>query len=108
MVRDLGKYTKESNFDPEHVTVVSKAGGGLLTWVFAMINYNAVARTVNPKRAAVASAEKTLRMSEKELVKTKKAVGELNAQLADLRSKFEASTAEQKRLKDEATLVGRR
>ena len=73
-----------------------------------MINYNAVARTVNPKRAAVASAEKTLRMSEKELVKTKKAVGELNAQLADLRSKFEASTAEQKRLKDEATLMERR
>ena len=108
MIRDLGKYTKETNFEPGAVTIVSKAGGGLLTWVFAMINYNAVARTVNPKRAAVASAEKTLRLSEKELTKTKKAVAELNQQLAELSSKFEASTAEQKRLKDEAELMERR
>ena len=56
MIKDLRAYTKEKNFNPEAVTIVSKAGGGLLTWVFAMINYNAVARTVNPKRAAVASA----------------------------------------------------
>jgi dynein heavy chain len=46
-----------------------------------MINYNAVARTVNPKRAAVAQAEKTLRSSEKELAKTKKEVEDLNAEL---------------------------
>ena len=108
MIKDLRVYTKEKNFDPEAVTVVSKAGGGLLTWVFAMINYNAVARTVNPKRAAVASAEKTLRLSEKELAKTKKAVAALNEQLAELSGKFEASTAEQKRLKDEAELMERR
>ena len=108
MIKDLRVYTKEKNFNPEAVTVVSKAGGGLLTWVFAMINYNAVARTVNPKRAAVASAEKTLRLSEKELAKTKKAVAALNEQLAELSGRFEASTAEQRRLKDEAELMERR
>ena len=107
-VKEIKKYTSDKNFNPEFVTGVSKAGGGLLKWVFAMLNYNAVARTVNPKRAAVAQAEKTLRASEKELAKTKKAVIALNEQLAELKAKFEASTAEQKRLKDEAELMERR
>ena len=71
-VKEIKKYTSDKNFNPEFVTGVSKAGGGLLKWVFAMLNYNAVARTVNPKRAAVAQAEKTLRASEKELAKTKR------------------------------------
>ena len=61
-------YTKDPSFTAENVLTISTAGAGLLNWVFAMIKYNAVARTVNPKRAAVAAAEKAMREAERDLV----------------------------------------
>jgi dynein heavy chain len=107
-IKQLKGYTADPNFNIETVMGISQAGGGMLKWVFAMINYNAVARTVNPKRAAVAQAEKTLRSSEKELAKTKKEVEDLNSQLEELRTTFSEKTAEQKQLKDQAEVMERR
>jgi len=59
-MKAIREYTKDSKFTPDEVMKISTAGAGLLKWVFAMINYYKVARMVNPKRAAVANAEKTL------------------------------------------------
>jgi len=36
----------------------------LLKWVLAMVNYNNVAKTVEPKRKKVAEAEKNLRIAQ--------------------------------------------
>jgi len=54
---------------------------GLLKWVFAMVNYNSVAKTVEPKRKKVADSERNLRMAQKDLAKTKAEVQSLNEQL---------------------------
>ena len=67
-----------------------------------MIKYNEVARTVNPKRAAVASAEKLLRTKTKELAKTKLEVEQLSVELASLTEQFQEKTSNQKKLKERA------
>lgn len=46
-----------------------------------MVNYNNVAKTVEPKRKKVADSEKNLRMAQKDLIKTKDEVQRLNTQL---------------------------
>jgi len=107
-IRLVKEYMKDPKFKPEEVMTISSAGAGLLKWVFAMVNYNAVARMVNPKRQAVAQAEKTLRMSEKELAKIKAELKALGEQLEQLRSQFSEKTAEQTDLKEKADLMERR
>ena len=49
--------------------------------MFAMVNYNNVAKTVEPKRKKVADSEKHLRMAQKDLARTKDDVQNLNTQL---------------------------
>jgi len=103
--KELKTYTKDSKFSPEEVIKISSAGGGLLKWVFAMIKYNEVARTVNPKRAAVSSAEKLLRTKTNELAKTKIEVQQLSEELASLTEQFEEKTSNQKKLKERAEIM---
>ena len=107
-IKALKAYTSDEAFTVENVMGISQAGGGMLRWVFAMIKYNAVARTVEPKRKAVAKAEKSLRASEKDLAKIKKEVKKLNKELAAFNVKMEENMSEQQRLKDEADLMQKR
>ena len=41
---------QKSDFTPEEVKSISSAGAGLLKWVYAIVNYFGVAKTVDPKR----------------------------------------------------------
>jgi dynein heavy chain len=67
---------KDPKFTPEDVMSISSAGAGLLKWVVAMVNYNAVAKEINPKRKAVAQAEASLRTAEKDLARVKAEVSQ--------------------------------
>ena len=67
-VKQVKAYFKPE-FTPQAVMSISSAGGGLLKWVYAIVNYYGVAKTVNPKRQAVAQGEKMLRAAGKELAK---------------------------------------
>ena len=107
-VRSVLSYMKNEKFNPDEVMQISTAGAGLLKWVYAMINYNSVAKEVNPKRQKVNEAEKSLRMATKELTKIKQEVGKLNEQLQELSSQFEEKTAEQQQLKEKADTMERR
>lgn len=107
-MKAIREYTKDSKFNPEEVTKISTAGAGLLKWVFAMINYNKVARMVNPKRAAVANAEKTLSIKEVELVETKSELKCLQEELKQLSTQFEEKSARQQDLKQSAELMANR
>ena len=107
-VKEIKKYTSDKNFNPEFVTGVSKAGGGLLKWVFAMLNYNAAAHGEPETCGGGAGGERRFEPLRRNSPRQSKAVIALNEQLAELKAKFEASTAEQKRLKDEAELMERR
>jgi len=72
------------------------------------VNYYGVAKTVDPKRKAVAQGEKMLRAAEKELGRITKEVAELTAQLAKLNVEFEAGSAEEKELTERAELMAKR
>ena len=60
-MRALKDYFKDPKLTIEELMSISTAGAGLLRWVCAMMNYNSIAKTVNPKRQAVAAAEKNLK-----------------------------------------------
>nr|Q9SMH3.1 RecName: Full=Dynein-1-alpha heavy chain, flagellar inner arm I1 complex; AltName: Full=1-alpha DHC; AltName: Full=Dynein-1, subspecies f [Chlamydomonas reinhardtii]CAB56598.1 1-alpha dynein heavy chain [Chlamydomonas reinhardtii] len=108
------KKVKEYFKDPkapltyDSLRAISTAGAGLLKWVLAMVNYNNVARTVEPKRKKVAESEKNLRIAQKDLASTKLELQSLNDQLGKLRTQFEEKTAEQQDLKAKADLMERR
>ena len=63
-------HFKDARFSYEGLLSISRAGAGLFKWVAAMVNYHAVAKTVEPKRKKVAEAEKSLRAASKDLVQT--------------------------------------
>merc|ERR1719453_1142948 len=75
-VKQVKAYFK-AEFTPDAVQSISSAGAGLLKWVYAIVNYFGVAKTVNPKRQAVAHAEKSLRQSSKDLAKIQAEVSQL-------------------------------
>eukprot|EP00798_Chlamydomonas_sp_ICE-L_P031818 gene31818-7022_t len=101
-------YMKDPTFTFEGLKSISTAGAGLLKWVLAMVNYNNVAKTVEPKRKKVAEAEKNLRIAAKDLVTTKQQLEDLNSQLAQLSSQFQEKTTEQQDLKTKADVMERR
>ena len=101
-------YMSNPKFNYAELKNVSAAGAGLFRWVDAMIHYNAVARTVAPKRAKVAEAEKMLRQATKDLAKTKEEVASLSAQLAELQAQFSEKNSEAQELKEKADLMEKR
>lgn len=101
-------YFKDSKFNFEGLLGISKAGAGLFKWVNAMVNYHAVAKTVEPKRKKVAEAEKNLRTASKDLARTQTEVAELNDVLYSLNKSFTEKSAEQQELKEKAELMERR
>ena len=107
-VRAVMAYMKNKQFTPESLMEISGAGAGLLKWVFAMINYNKVAKTVQPKREKVATAEKQLRIATKDLAKIKEEVQQLNEELEELNKQFHEKTTEQQELKEKADTMERR
>jgi dynein heavy chain, axonemal len=99
---------KDSRFNYEGLLSISRAGAGLFKWVAAMVNYHAVARTVEPKRKKVSEAEKSLRIASKDLATTQEDVARLNSELQSLNKSFGEKSAEQHGLKEKADLMERR
>ncbi|KAJ1617774.1 dynein heavy chain and region D6 of dynein motor-domain-containing protein [Pavlovales sp. CCMP2436] len=106
-IKKVKEAFQDPSFTVESVQNISRAGGGLLKWVYAIVNYHGVAKTVNPKRQAVANAEKSLRQAQKDLAKIKKDVIELEELLRDLGDKYETGTAEEQELTAKAETMER-
>jgi dynein heavy chain len=87
---------------------VSKAGSGLLKFVYAIIGYNSVFREVKPKRDKVARLEKEFHESKRELDKINNQVSKIEALLLDLAQKLEKQMAEKLKLERETAIMERR
>ena len=107
-VKLVRESMKKSGSTAEAMKSVSQAGLGLLEWVDAMVHYYFVAKSVNPKRNAVAQAEKNLRISEKDLARIKSDLQTLSAELKTLGDQYSEATAEQKDLSEKAEIMARR
>jgi dynein heavy chain len=96
------KYVNKPEFTPAAVAKVSVAASALCTWVCAIKLYCEVAKTVQPKREALAKAMSTLRRKQEALAKSQAELAEVVARVAALQKKFDDSVGEKNRLRDEA------
>lgn len=87
---------------------VSKAGAGLLKFVYAVLGYNSVFREVKPKKDKVARLEKEFHDSARELEKINNQVSKIETLLADLAKKLEVQSAEKTKLEQETAIMERR
>ena len=101
-IKQVKQFFQQADFTPEAARDKSMAAAGLLKWVYAIVNYYGVAKTVNPKRQAVAQAEKSLRQASKDLAKIKEEVKFLAAQLLELNEEYEQGSAEENELPTKA------
>ena len=106
-IKQVKQFFQQADFTPEAARDKSMAAAGLLKWVYAIVNYYGVAKTVNPKRQAVAQAEKSLRQASKDLAKIKEEVKFLAAQLLELNEKYEQGSAEENELQTKADTMAR-
>jgi dynein heavy chain len=88
--------------------LVSRAGGGLLKFINAIVGYNAVFREVKPKKDKVARLEKEFHDSKRELDKINSQVSKIEALLADLAEKLEKQLAEKQKIELETQIMERR
>ena len=59
VIRKVAKYVAKPEFEPKRIMKASKAAGGLCSWVKALVDYDAVIKVVNPKKAALARLRRT-------------------------------------------------
>ncbi|XP_028047400.2 dynein heavy chain 7, axonemal [Monomorium pharaonis] len=91
------------NFDPERIRQVSTACEGLCRWVFALSEYDKVAKVVAPKRQALAKAEagysaamEQLTLKRSQLQEVRERLARLETLLAQRRAEYQAMTDEVK------------
>ncbi|EZA62718.1 Dynein heavy chain 7, axonemal [Ooceraea biroi] len=106
------------NFDPERIKQVSTACEGLCRWVFALSEYDKVAKVVAPKRQALAVAEadysaamEQLNLKRKQLQEVRDRLARLETLLAQRRAEYQAMTDEvnecEEKLRRAEELIGR-
>ena len=108
LLRKVAKVTADPNFNTEAVGRVSLAAKGMCMWVRAMEAYGAVARDIAPKRARLRAAQEALVRKREALAAAHEALATALAHVAELRTRYEESTARRAALEAElATLHGR-
>jgi len=101
-LKQIGKYTKQKDFNYDEIEKVSVAAGALCDWVCAIELYAKVFRDVEPRRIALRKAEAQLSKKEEQLLAAEAQLAEVTAAVAKLDAKFQASDAEKNELRREA------
>lgn len=107
-IKKVNKILKAKPKDPKHKLTTenlmrtSKAATGLYSWVVAIVNYNKVAKTVEPRRKKVKKMEKDLMKSEMDLKRIKEELIKLEGEIQDLSRTYQEKSEELKKLEDEA------
>lgn len=89
------------NFDPERIRTVSTACEGLCRWVFALSEYDKVAKVVAPKRQALAEAEADYSSAMEQLNLKRSQLQEVQDRLANLETLLAQRKADYKAMTDE-------
>ncbi len=115
LIKKLRKYTElragipnadqKVTFTVPFITGVSQAAGALAAWVLAIEKYSEVARTVEPKRAVLKSAESSLAEKQKALDSAMAILAAVVAKVEALNAQHLASVAEKNRLTAEAAML---
>jgi dynein heavy chain len=108
LLKRIARITSHPDFSPDAVGKVSAAARGMVMWVRAIEAYGIAARDIVPKRARLASARDTLSRKRTALAAAQEALAAALQRVAELRSKYDASTAERAALEAEHALLSGR
>jgi dynein heavy chain len=85
LIKKVLKYYQDARFVPDKVESQSAAAKCLCMWVRAMVDYDRVAKSIEPKKAALKEAQDQLAQTMKELGAKKAALQEVRDRVAALR-----------------------
>merc|ERR1711871_689359 len=88
VIKKIQPLVDDENFTPELIAKASKACTAICTWTLAMHTYYFIARDVEPKRQALASAQAELDEVNAMLAKAQGELDDVNAKLAKLEADF--------------------
>ncbi|KXS21993.1 hypothetical protein M427DRAFT_494431 [Gonapodya prolifera JEL478] len=107
-IKTIRSILKEMDVTLERMIEISVAGAGLLKFVLAVVGYCNVAKTIQPKRQAVAELERKYQESKREFDKITRELAHLSEQLSNLQNQFHQAKSEQLELKNMAEVMERR
>ncbi|KAI9223372.1 dynein heavy chain and region D6 of dynein motor-domain-containing protein [Blastocladiella britannica] len=107
-VKTVKTILRELDVTFERMMEISAAGSGLFKFVMAVVGYCNVAKTIQPKRLAVATLERNLAQSKAEYEKITRELTKLNQNLSELQAQFQQARTEQLELKEMAEVMQRR
>eukprot|EP01038_Epipyxis_sp_PR26KG_P008413 gene8413-11380_t len=103
IIKKVDKYFKDPRFLPDEIKKQSSAAMCLCMWVRAMVVYDKVAKSIEPKKAALKEAEDSLAITMSELATKKAALQEVLDRVAGLQKMLRET--EQKKADLEAQAV---
>ena len=93
-LKNIAKYTKMKEFNPDDISDVSVAAGAMCEWVLAMEQYAKVWRDVEPRRAALKKAEEEMKEKEEQLAAKEAELREVEKEMAKLEEGYAKSQNE--------------
>jgi dynein heavy chain len=102
------RENKKHEMTIENMSTKSQAGKGLLVWVLAILRYYEVARNVIPLKDRVKEMQKAQAKTERELNELTCLLKTLDAELHDLRKKYDGAKNELSELQLQAAQMQRR
>ena len=101
-IKKVKKYYEDPRFTPDGVKAVSSAAMCLCMWVRAMVVYDRVAKSIEPKKAALAEAEGKLNHTMTELGKKKADLQQVLDKVATLQATLKATQEKKASLEEQA------
>lgn len=102
IIKAVQEFTKLPDFKPEIILSKSVAAAGLCSWVINILKYYDVFVVVEPKRKALAQANRELNEARGRLSELNDRLNLLEQQLSVLRANFDEALMAKKRCQDEA------
>ncbi|GMH64114.1 hypothetical protein TrST_g1151 [Triparma strigata] len=102
IIKKLKKFMDNPEFTPDAVGRVSSAAKCFCMWVRAMYLYDTVAKTVEPKKIALAAAEKKLDGVMSELNEKRAVLRGVLEKVAELKALLQSTEAKKQALEDQA------
>ena len=92
------KYIPMETFDPAVAKRASSAAEGMCKWVLAIIEYDRVLNFIRPKQRALEESEEKLKGTLTKLAQKRRALVEIEEELAVLQAEYDAAVARKDRL----------
>eukprot|EP00946_MAST-07B_sp_MAST-7B-sp1_P003354 g3354.t1 len=91
-------YVPMDEFAPENVKRASSAAEGMCKWILAILEYDRVLNFIRPKRIALEDSEKALKKTLMDLGSKRRALRDVEAELAQLQQEYDKAVERADRL----------